>query len=307
MLELPEKGISTSSTKHNCDMIAVADWAISSAMFSEQDISKTDLVDALMDNQVYSKQDFCNQFIDQVWYYLEHFFNNVELSSIALEPRKIRFLDEWRSDLALAYCLTASLRKIYSTWSKEHCGNHLIQGAILEELTKISLSNCHPALQFRTTGWSGAGINPKFEDLVNTICAETNFTQKDLALWNNGHVKDLGLDVYGYLPGHGARPGTHFMMYQCASGDNWQDKRSTPDLNIWGDIIKTYTTPIRGMSIPFFVDEIDFQQSLLVIKGPLLDRTTLLSRIVSDQIPPELGQKIEQWVSERVDKLQYYD
>ncbi|MBG0844003.1 hypothetical protein [Ectopseudomonas composti] len=307
MIELPEKGISTSSKKHNCDMIAVADWAISSALFGEQDLSRTDLVDVLMENQVYTSQDFCNEFIDQVWHYLEHFFNHVKLRSIALETRKISFRDDWREDLALAYCLTASLRKIYSTWSKAHCGNHLIQGAILEELTKISLSNYHPTLQFKTTGWSGTATNAKFEELVNNICSDANFTQKDLQLWDNGQIKDLGLDVYGYLPGHGRRPGTHFMMYQCASGDNWQDKRSTPDLNIWGDIIKTYTTPIKGMSIPFFVDETDFQKSLIVIKGPLLDRTTLLSKISPDQISEELANTIEEWVHERVDKLQYYD
>jgi hypothetical protein len=307
MIELPENGISPSIKKHNCDTLAVADWIVSSALFGEEDVSRSDVVDILMENQAYREQDFCNEFVEQVWIYLNEFFSHINSNSLSFENRKITYLASWEEDLALSYCLTASLRSHYKEWSTAHCGDFLIQGSILEELTLISLKNFHPQLSFRTTGWSGVKNNANFETLVRRMCGETQFSEKNLDLWDNGRIKDLGLDVYGYLPGQGRRPSTHFMMYQCASGENWTEKRQTPNLEIWGHILDSYTPPTRGMSIPFLVEESEFQKSLIIIKGPLLDRTLLLSRIPADNISPELQGQIKEWVSERVEKLQYYD
>ncbi|EMB4861288.1 hypothetical protein U9F62_005663 [Pseudomonas aeruginosa] len=307
MIELPENGISPSVKKHNCNILAVADWIVSSALFGEEDVSRSDVVDILLENQAYREQDFCNEFVEQVWIYLNDFSSHVRINSLSFEAKKIISNGSWEEDLALSYCLTASLRAHYKKWSNVHCGDYLTQGSILEELTLISLANLHPQLSFKTTGWSGIKENENFESLVRRMCRETQFSEKDLSLWDNGRIKDLGLDVYGYLPGQGRRPSTHFMMYQCASGENWTEKRQTPNLDIWGDILKSYTSPIRGMSIPFFVEEKDFQQSLIIIKGPLLDRTLLLSRIPPEKISPELQGQIKEWVSERIKKLPYYD
>lgn len=307
MIEMPETGINHSVKKHNCDLITVADWVIASALFCQENVSKSDVADVLLENQVYVDQDFCLEFIDSTWNYLKIFFNHYPSPSLSFETRVIKSVSQWESDLALAYCLTASLRGSYPKWSQKHCGDYLEQGRILEQLTVISLSKLHPEAQFRSTGWSGINDNPTFGALVSEICKQTNFTEQNLALWDNGKTKDLGLDVYGYLPGHGRRPGTHFMMYQCASGENWTQKRKTPDTEIWKHIIECYTPPIRGMAIPFFVEEHIFLQSLIILEGPLLDRIGLLSGIDQTQMPAELRTSIEKWVSMRIKNLKYYD
>lgn len=305
MIVIPDKGLAPSVKKHNCDTLIVADWILSSALFGEADVSRSDITDTLMDNQVYQEQDFCSQFIDQVWQYLNDFFIDAPSESLKIDGRAIRFEKNWKHDLGLTYCLIASIRQLYDKWASDNFSDYLVQGAILESLTKISLSNVHPNLKFSTTGWSGINSNQKFSDLVRQICDEARFSQRDLALWDNGKVKDLGLDVYGFLPGLGSRPGTNFMMYQCASGSNWTEKRKTPDLDIWEDIIKFYTSPTRGMAIPFFVDDETFKKSLVHIQGPLLDRTTLLSRIENKEIPIDLKNQIEDWVSKPIDTLVY--
>jgi len=307
MIELPSKGIHSSVKKHNCDLLIVADWVIASAFFGGEDVSKSDAVDILLENQVYGEQDFCNEFVDLIWNYLQVFFDHRSSPSLNFESRRIRSIASWQDDLALAYCLTASLRKAYPKWSDEHCGDYLDQGSILEHLTVLSLSRRHPEARFRSTGWSGINDNPTFEALVADICRQTNFTEKNLELWDNGQTKDLGLDVYGYLPGQGRRPGTHFMMYQCASGENWKSKRKTPDTGIWKNIIECYTPPIRGMAIPFFVEENEFLRSLIILEGPLLERVGLLSGIEQDQMPAELQTAILDWVSTRINNLKYYD
>lgn len=306
MYGLPEKGISVSVNVHNCNMLAVADWVLASALFCEEDVSKSDLLDVLMDNQVYRSQDFCQEFIAEVWRELDAFLSEIETPCLKFDQRAVRFENGWRSDKALSYCLTASLRPIYGEWSKVHCGNYLTQGLILEELTKLSLSSHHPNIKFKSTGWSGVDDNLKFSALVAQICSDANFTEKDLSLWDNGAIKDMGLDVYGYFSTKNRRrPSAPFMMFQCASGENWISKRGTPNLDIWGDIMRTFSKPVRGMSIPFLVSEKDFQQSLILLHGPLLDRSLLLSGIEGNAaLGADLDAMIESWVDERITKLE---
>lgn len=305
MLALPDKGISNSVNVHNCDALAVADWLLASSLFCEEDVSRSDVSDILMENLTYSDQDFCQEFIASVWALLESFSSIVNSPALRVESRAIRFQSDWKSDRALAYCLTASLRGIYETWSKAHCGDYLTQGLILEELTKISLANHHPNIKFKSTGWSGINTNQDFSSLVSQICQDTNFSEQNLDLWDNGYIKDMGLDVYGYFPGHGRRPSAPFMMFQCASGSNWKGKRKTPDLDVWSNIMNVYSKPIRGMSVPFLINETDFQQSLILIGGPLIDRSLLLSGLNGNvDLPNDLQLMIDGWVDVKVEKLE---
>lgn len=302
MYSLPENGVSPSVKKHNCSLFSVADWIMASCLFLEKEISKSDVSDVLIEDQVYSDQDFCSQFIDNLWLNISEFIDTAKISSLSISGRTISPKQKWQEDSALSYCLTASLKKTYPTWASNH-KNYLVQGSILEDLTQLALSMHHPNIKFTTTGWSGIKDNGSFGDLIRKICEETKFAEKDLPLWDNGRIKDMGLDIYGYYPGHGNRPSTYFMMFQCASGDNWTEKRNTPNLEIWADILRTYTSPIRGMAIPFLVEETDFSQSLIVIKGPLLERKMLLSGLDQKMLPEKLILQINDWVSERIDNL----
>ncbi|MEC4024245.1 hypothetical protein VSO52_15785 [Pseudomonas fulva] len=304
MYVLPDKGIRPSRSVHNCDIIAIADWILASALFSEEDVSRADVLDALMESQAYSDQKFCQEFVADVWRLLENFFEEIHSPCLEYHSRAIRSNAPWQSDQALSYCIAASLRLIYEAWSKQ-CGDYVQQGQILEELTRLSLGSHHPNITFKTTGWSGVTSNLKFNQLVNQICNDANFTEQNLTLWDTGAVKDKGLDVYGYFQSKGRRPSAPFLMFQCASGGNWRDKRGTPDLNIWKDIMQTYSMPVRGMSIPFLVNEVDFQHSLIIIQGPLLDRSTLLSGINGNgALGQDLEDSINDWVGSRIDKLE---
>ncbi|MDE4537704.1 hypothetical protein GIB19_10805 [Pseudomonas sp. ITEM 17296] len=304
MYVLPEKGISPSKTVHNCDKVAVADWILASSLFGEEDVSRVDVLDALMESQVYSDQKFCQEFVADIWRLLEGFFQDVNSPCLEYHSRAIRSRASWKDDKALSYCITASLRHYYEAWSKQ-CGNFIVQGQILEELTRLSLSAHHPNIVFKTTGWSGINNNQKFSELVKQICTDANFMEQGLELWDTGMVKDKGLDVYGYFQSKGRRPSAPFLMFQCASGGNWKDKRATPDIHIWKSIIQTYSMPLRGMAIPFLVNEVDFQQSLIIIQGPLLDRPVLLSGINGNgALGQDLQNSIEEWVESRIDKLE---
>jgi hypothetical protein len=305
MIGIPESGMSPSAKVHNCDMLGVADWILSSSLFCEEDVSKSDVLDALMENNIYKSQDFCQEFILSVWTMLDSFFDDIKTPALRIDSKAVRFLADWKSDKALAYCLTASLRPNYESWSTKHCGDYIQQGAILEELTQIALSRYHPNARFKTTGWSGLNTNQQFSALIAQICADTNFTEQNLDLWDNGTAKDMGLDVYGFFPAFGRLPSSPFLMFQCASGSNWKKKRHTPDLGLWQHVIDIHAKPVRGMSIPFLVEEKEFKKSLVLIGGPLIDRKSLLSAISGDlNIPAGLQSTIESWVEPRVTNLE---
>ncbi|MPQ84555.1 hypothetical protein F0170_11480 [Pseudomonas sp. MAFF 730085] len=305
MLVLPDKGIASSVKVHNCDVLAIADWLLGSSLFCEEDVSRSDVSDILIENQVYSNQDFCQEFLTSVWGVLESFVGAINSPVVTVDSRAIRFEANWKEDRAFAYCLAASLRVFYEGWSKNHCGDYLAQGFILEELTKLSLAKHHPNIRFKSTGWSGVTTNQKFADLVSQICQDANFAEQNLDLWDTGNVKDLGLDVYGYFPGQGRRPSAPFMMFQCASGANWKGKRTTPDLQVWKHVMNIYSMPIRGMAVPFLIDEMEFSRSLVLIGGPLVDRPLLLSGLSGNaDLPQDLQDMIDGWVDVKVSKLE---
>jgi hypothetical protein len=308
MIVLPEKGISVSLSVHNCELYSVVDWVLASALFLGEDVSRSDVVDILMENDVYSNQDFCKLFVSDVWSVIEGFFKSAGVKSLSFSKNSIRASGKWCEDLALTYCLLCSLRVVYPSWSKNSCGSYVEQGALLEELSVLSLTSMHPKASFKVVGWqAGDQSRLKFSEVLEQICDENMFSILDLELWDQGQVKDMGLDVYGYFPSYGTLPSLSFMMFQCASGSNWTTKRSAPDLRSWKSILNTFTDPIRGMLIPFLVPDDKFKQSLILLGGPLIERTMLLSGVYSQEIPAELAEDIKQWAKPRIESLAYYE
>jgi hypothetical protein len=61
-----------------------------------------------------------------------------------------------------------------------------------------------------------------------------------------------------------------------ASGENWKEKRSTPDIALWDKLLDFATRPSRGLSIPFVLLAKDFRRTANVENRALvLDRHRL--------------------------------
>jgi hypothetical protein len=92
---------------------------------------------------------------------------------------------------------------------------------------------------------------------------------------------------------------------QCASGGNWASKMGTPDLEVWKDIIKLRSVPVKAFSAPFaFLDD-QFVRNCVRVKGLLLDRSRLLNAYCySDNwVSKSLKDRIIAWSKPRIKVL----
>lgn len=58
ILCIPSKGLQPSTEKHNCRIDVLADWIEGSTLLTQTHISKTDVVDMLIEGLVYRDDDF---------------------------------------------------------------------------------------------------------------------------------------------------------------------------------------------------------------------------------------------------------
>lgn len=113
------------------------------------------------------------------------------------------------------------------------------------------------------------------------------------------HANELGIDLlayYSYGDPHASFP---VLLVQCASGDNWQSKRHTPDLELWEKIVNFNSRPVRGLVMPFaFADAKTFRRDTLVVRGVFMDRNRLLGAFYrsSRQVSGRLNKRLEAWV-----------
>jgi hypothetical protein len=126
--------------------------------------------------------------------------------------------------------------------------------------------------------------------------------------WTEDNAKDAGLDVVCHLlfPDQWARRPLFYV--QCASGENWKDKRHTPVLDLWDKLLDLATRPSRGIAIPFalLADEFrraaNFDHLALFLDRhrlcgpPLMGKTTWLSS--------DLARDLKKWTASRLPALE---
>ena len=125
--------------------------------------------------------------------------------------------------------------------------------------------------------------------------------------WTDENVKDGGLDVvchFGFPDRWSGRP---LLYVQCASGENWKEKRATPSLDLWDKLLDVATRPRRGICIPFALLADDFRRAANYDRLYLvLDRYRLCapkSAIDANWLPRALVDDLNTWTKHRIDVL----
>lgn len=299
MISLPSKGIAVSSTRHNVDSYIICDWIEASALFLGKEVTGPDVVDILVENNVYKSQSFAWEMVSDV-------FSTLEIRSkllgdgYPLQPTAEGYeaKGEWEDYAPYAFCLMLSLAKSHGTWIKESFGpDYTKQGELFELLTaeavKISLSGwkVHP------TGWTRTRT-VKIKQVVEDLCAQVNEAAGDVLRWTAATAKEAGLDLVSWRPFADGNVGVPVYLWQCASGMDWVQKRKTPDLALWGRIVSWAVTPRRAMAMPFALSETDIRHHSVAIEGLLLDRHRLLEPGLDrrDWISDPLKEQIIDWL-----------
>lgn len=306
MIGLPRKGIAVSVTAHNVDRHIFCDWIEASATFLGLEIAGSDIVDLLIENNIYKDQDFA-------WHLVEDAMRTLGLRSrllgdgypLVATEGGYEARGEWEDYAPYAFCLMLSLARSHSNWIRDTFGpNYNEQGELFELLTAEAVSLSLSGWRVHPTGWTRTRTN-LLKQVVSDICAQVNEAAGDVASWTKDTAKEAGLDLVSWRPFADGNVGVPVYLWQCASGMDWERKRKTPDLAIWNKVITWAVRPKRAMAMPFALSDNDMRQHSNVVEGLLLDRHRLLEPGINsrDWISEGLKSRLIDWLWPRVAQL----
>jgi hypothetical protein len=310
MLDIPSTGFPRSVKVHNVELDCMCDWIEGCITFCDDTISVSDIVDSLCENNVYDEQDFAKQHVDNAFRELTRRASCLDnAGSYEVQHLRLRRRKRWDEVPAYSFCLMLSLRVLYRSRFRQF-GNYTDQGLLFERLTAESLGRL--GWVAHSTAWSRQatdGFRKRVEDLATHLGEACLAHQLDK--WADEHAKDGGLDIVCHLPFPDRWSGRPLLYVQCASGEDWKDKRATPNLSLWQKLLDTATHPRRGIAIPFALLNDDFRRAANYDDlSLLLDRHRLCapqSGIEEDWLSPGLAADLNAWTGARITDLSLAD
>jgi hypothetical protein len=303
MFRMPTRGFSESINKHNCDLEPFADWVEGSVLFLGEPVTRSDLVDRLVENSIYRDQSFAHQWVDTVFGELRRRFCLLSgATPVAVEGTRIVSTRPWKDRPAYAFCVALAIQVHYRKEVLGAIGRDChIQGRLFEQLiAELLRAN---DWKVEPTGWSHQTAR-SVEQQVRSLAAAIGEGQRGGAVerWTAPQAKDSGLDLVAWQAFPDGWSGRPICLLQCASGENWTEKLATPNLQTWEKLIEFTTAPRRGLAMPFAPEADEFrrranQDGLML----LLDRHRLMHTKAGTTYPSaDLAKELIQWTETRV-------
>jgi len=312
MLDLPSKGFLRSVNVHNVELPAMCDWIEASVLFSEANISQRDVVDVLVEKQIYEEQDFAQQRVNDAWVVLRQRAKLLGKSS----PYKFEKLSiarvgrPWFDNSSYAFLVTLSLADIYPKWAKGFGPNFGPQGELFEKLLEHSLRTQFPGWSVLRTGWS-TSTPVLLKSIVEEISRKLDESVGNVQKWTTAKQKEAGLDILLWRPFDDLKGSYPVYLFQCASGGGWDQKLHTPDLKIWTRVIdfRSRGHPTKAFATPFVLDQDEFTRIVNRVDGLLLDRMRISAASSKNRgwMPSTLARDIRRWGIARTRTLPTYD
>ena len=305
MLEFPTTGVARSVNVHNSNLVFFCDWLEANALFFEDRLSFSDVIDRLIEGELYDSQDFAWEFIGNSIAELRNRALHLQRAyPIAVTDRHLKSRNDGVTHPYL-FCLLVSLLPFYSPLMKSIGPDRNDQAVLLEQLAELSLAKLFPSWSVRRTGWSRMS-NRTLPTIAQELAGLIDSSTGDLQTYANARAKDCGLDVVTYRPFADGRGGYPCMLLQCASGHtDWRGKRKEPDIELWRKLVNFDNPPVRGFVIPFAIDDRAMRQSTTIVTGLVVDRIRLLmpGRDGERWVPQELERQIDKWIKPLLKKL----
>lgn len=301
---MPTKGFSESVNQHNCDLEPFTDWVEGSVLFLGEDVTRSDLVDRLLEGNIYRNQEFAHRWLDTVFGELRRRLALISPNPpIIIEGSRVKRVENWDRHPAYAFCMGLSLQIHYREAVKGAFGiDYHVQGRLFEKLIAESLHANDWSVE--SVGWSHETAHSVAEQ-VQGLASALGEDQRPGAVerWTEPKAKDSGLDLVAWQSFPDGWSGRPVCLVQCASGEDWHDKLATPDLRIWGQLISFTTEPRRGLAMPFAPEAEVFRRRAgrdgVML---LLDRHRVMH--TKGKIPypsPKLATDLNQWTANRID------
>lgn len=311
MLQIPQKNFNRSVEFINIETDVLADWIEASLLFDENEISKSNLVDALIEGNICedSGQDLANEIADRGWVEIEQrqrwggVSNNLQI----LGPR-ITNTNDWRAEPIRAFFVLLSVLQFYPEWSKSH-RNYVEQGELFERVIEVICPALLPGWEVLRAGWSPDNA-VSVKTIVSILC-ERLYTLGSLRLdeWVPDAAKDAGLDIVCFRKFPDEREATPTFFLQCASGTNWREKLHTPNAEEWKTYLDAAVQPSTGIVAPFVISTKKVR--LAGLKGQIIvfDRIRLLHAAQSGgiQLADKLKEEVIAWIETRANDIPKLD
>jgi hypothetical protein len=307
MLTPPSKGFSESVNEHNVNLAALTEWIEGCITFVDESISQVEVADSLVEENIYRKQDFAKIRIGDAWSELTRRKKCLgDACPYRVAGLRLERTMPWKRTPAFSFCLMLALQVSYRKAFTERFGmDYTQQGLLFERLTAEALGRL--GWSTHATSWSktaSASILDKVEGLAMHLGEPSKSSA--IAEWTDEHTKDGGLDVVCHLPFADRWSGRPLLYVQCASGENWKDKRCTPNLALWDKLLDLATRPNRGLSMPFALLADDFRRAANYdYLSLVMDRHRLSAPSTSGKgwLPKTLSIDLNKWTQSRLPAL----
>lgn len=280
MLPLPETGVRASRTEHNCDLQLFCDWVEGCLLFkNESRLSRTDIVDVLCEEDIYSNQSFASDWLDDVWRELERRQRLLDgAAPFDVAPRVITRKRTWRQVPAYAFCVLAPLLQSSAKWrpkfkKAELAAHYAKQGLLFERISQEALRGA--GWRTHLTGWSSTNAT-SLPAVVANVARQIG--EPEHANWDKNVSKDgneAGLDVVLFRAFRDDRCGFPIYLAQCAAGDNWNTKLHTPILAVWRKLIDFAAPPHKAFALPHSLGAEELRRVTVKVEGIVFDRYRL--------------------------------
>jgi hypothetical protein len=280
-----------------------ADWVECSALFHDEEISKSDVKDCFSEIDSFDSEK-TPLIVADIWSELER--RKLLLGQrcpVSIKGNRITAMN-WQNYAAYSFCLLLSYSKSNREWERKFCNDYQTQGEFFEHISVASLRHLLKDWEVNLTGWSKANstnIKRQIKDIASEL-GESIGQETPRPV-----DKDGGVDVLCYRLFPDKRGNYPVIFVQCATGRNWTDKRREDALRLWSNWIhfKTPNLLSRGFAVPFAFGDETFRQTQIHGDCLILDRIRLFSHntIESKWLSINLLTKIEAWVTQKLKTL----
>jgi hypothetical protein len=244
----------------------LADWIECSALFGPRaTVSRTDATDELVNSGVLQPRgsqtpdDAAEAIVEEVFVELKR--RSLLMPNTGpfaypfqLDPTILRRSQtNWTGSPEYAFLILASMSQL-APWLVRPSYNEL--GHRFERVVRLSAEGLfgRPAIVLETSHRGADHLKERMKAVLGHFDREVTPYLEAAPK----RVRDGGLDVVVRLWNHDAdrRPGTAHFLVQCAAGQNWSEKISTPSLSRWRDWVSWRGPIYKALAVPFlFTDD----------------------------------------------------
>ena len=295
-------GVLRSVRSRNIEDSLVLDWLEATSLFMADELSQTDVVDYLVQEQICEEQDSASEYVMWAWTELDRRLSWLgAYAPIAFQDRWMTRRKAWKDVPAHSFCLVVSLGPRYDGWHRDIGPDYSHQGRLFELITKAAMEAHFSGWQFLETGWSRDNAS-KLVEVIDKLIANLGERKGNPNDYLNEDAKDAGVDLVWHRPFADSRGGAPIYLAQCASGKNWIDKVNEPNIGEWTKIVDFAAPPSKAFSLPYALSNRELRRQSNRAGGLIVDRYRLLAQNVCESawIPRSLCQQLIAWLEPRI-------